>query len=354
MKYKNVFYFTNINKIGGVESFYWYLAQKYGEYDLTVFYKTGDDKQIARLKRYCRVEKFNGQRIQCEKAFFNYTQDIIDSVDADEYFYVVHGDYKVFKKLGVHVHVNPKITRFIGVSQLACDTFKDLTGQDVELVYNPIVPQNPQRALNLISATRLTAEKGAKRLKKLAEALDAHGINYTWQIFTDARPKDWSENVVFREPRLDILPFIASADYLVQLSDTEGYCFSVVEALCLGTPVIVTPCPVYKELGLNKTDSITLPFDMSEIPIPEIVKGKRKFKYEPPEDRWGELLAKGQSTYDPNAPITIRVKKTYYDLELGRIVQEGERIKVKPERAEVLIKKIGGAYGTEMGVGSDR
>ena len=340
MKYKNVFYFTNINKIGGVESFYWYLAQKYGEYDLTVFYKTGDDKQIARLKRYCRVEKFNGQRIQCEKAFFNYTQDIIDSVDADEYFYVVHGDYKVFKKLGVHVHVNPKITRFIGVSQLACDTFKDLTGQDVELVYNPIVPQKTKKALNLISATRLTREKGANRLKKLAEVLDARGINYTWQIFTDARPKDWSPNVIFRDTRLDILPFVKSADFLVQLSDTEGYCFSVVEALCMGVPVIVTPCPVYKEIGLNESNSITVPFEMNDIPIDEIVKGKRKFKYEPPADRWGELLAEGKSTYDPNEPTAVRITKTYYDMVLQRQVKEGETIYVTPERAQQLIGKV--------------
>ena len=340
MRYGNVFYFANINKIGGVESFYWYLAQKYAGRDVTVFYKTGDDNQISRLKRHCRVEHFNGQRIRCEKAFFNYTLDIIDSVDADEYIYVVHGDYKAFRDLGVRVKLHPKITKFVGVSQLACDTFKEVTGQSVELVYNPVVPMKPQKALNLISATRLTKEKGASRIRKLSEALDKNGINYTWQIFTDARPKDWSENVVFREPRLDILPYIASADYLVQLSDTEGYCFSVVEALCLGTPVIVTPCPVYEELGLNKTNSITLPFDMSEVPVPEIVKGKRKFKYEPPADRWGELLAEVKSTYDPNEPTAVKITKAYYDMILRRKVKEGETIHVTPERAQQLIGKV--------------
>lgn len=334
---KNLFYFNNINSIGGVETFYWYLIQKYKDRDILIVYRSGDAQQIARYRKYVRVEKFEGQRFKCEKAFFNYTIDIIDYVDADEYIQVIHGDYKAFN---IKPASHPKLTRTIGVSQLVCDTFEEVTGRETEKVYNPIFLQKTKKALNLVSATRLTREKGATRLKRLAEVLDLNGVPYTWQIFTDARPKDWSPNVIFRAPRLDILPIMASADYLVQLSDTEGYCFSVVEALCLGTPVIVTPCPVYEELGLNGTNSITLPFDMSEIPVPEIVKGKRKFKYEPPEDRWGELLAEGKSTYDPNEPTAVRITKTYYDMLMQRQVKEGETICVTPERAQQLIGKV--------------
>ena len=340
MKYKNLFYFTNINKIGGVETFYWYMVQKYKAYDILIVYKSGDDRQIARLKQFVRVEKFNGQRFQCEKAFFNYTVDIIDYVDADEYIQVIHGDYKAFKKLGVPPRKHPKLTKRVGVSQLVCDTFEEVTGEHVDLVYNPIVLPKQKKALNLISATRLTREKGAARLKRLSEVLDLNDIPYTWQIFTDARPKDWSPNVIFRDTRLDILPYVASADYLVQLSDTEGYCFSVVEALCLGTPVIVTPCPVYQELGLNESNSIMLEFDMKDIPVDEIAKGKRKFKYTPPQDRWGEILAKGKSTYDPETPMAVVITKTYYDMLLHRQVKEGETILVPPERAKTLLGKV--------------
>jgi glycosyltransferase involved in cell wall biosynthesis len=46
-------------------------------------------------------------------------------------------------------------------------------------------------------------------------------------------------------PRLDIRDYIADADYLVQLSDTEAWSYSVLESLSLGTPVITTPIPCF-------------------------------------------------------------------------------------------------------------
>lgn len=332
----NIFYFRHLNEIGGIETFFWYLARKYSEWDITIFYKAGDDKQIARLKQYCDVRRWKGERVSCKNAFFNFNLEMLDYVDAENYYQVAHGDYK---SMGIKPNTDPRL-KYIGISENTCRTYKEVTGYDIELCYNPIIKPKARKALNLISATRLTKEKGADRLKKLAETLDFHNVPYTWQIFTDARPKEWSENVVFRKTKIDILPHIASADYLVQLSDNEGYCYSVVEALCLGTPVIVTPCPVYEELGLNGNNSITLPFDMSEIPVAEIIKGKRKFKYEPPEDRWGELLAEGKSTYDPDAPTAVKITKTYYDMVLQRMVKEGETIYVTPERAQTLVGKV--------------
>ena len=45
--------------------------------------------------------------------------------------------------------------------------------------------------------------------------------------------------------------YIANSDYLVQLSDTEAWSYSVLESLCLGTPVIVTPIPCFIEMGIE-------------------------------------------------------------------------------------------------------
>ena len=57
-----------------------------------------------------------------------------------------------------------KITRYLGVSELVCDTFEEMTGNKTELAYNPIEIKKPKKVLNLISATRLTAEKGRGRM----------------------------------------------------------------------------------------------------------------------------------------------------------------------------------------------
>lgn len=337
VKYKNVFYFTNINSIGGVETFYWYLVQKYHDRDIVIVYKTGDENQIQRLRKYVRVLQFKGQEINCEKAFFNYTIDIIDHVHADEYYQLVHGDYT---KFNVTPYIPPQMNHFLGVSKLVCDTWGQVTGAKAEVAYNPIVIRKPRKVLNLISATRLTREKGKDRMIQLADALDRADIPFVWTIYTDDLQVISNPSIIYRKPKLDIIDYIADADYLVQLSDTEGYGFSVVEALCVGTPVIVTDCPVFKEIGIkNGKNAFVLPFDMSDIPIDEIYKGLPPFEYKPKEDRWGEILAKGANSYekDMKTVVEIVVTNDYFDLQLNKKVFKGDVITVSKVRAEYII-----------------
>lgn len=86
-------------------------------------------------------------------------------------------------------------------------------------------------------------------------------------------------------PKMNIIDYIANADYLVQLSDNEGYCYSVIEALTAGVPVLITPCPVFEELQIkNKEHGYILPFDMKNLPIEDIYNHIPKVKYTPPKD----------------------------------------------------------------------
>lgn len=58
---------------------------------------------------------------------------------------------------------------------------------------------------------------------------------------------------------------------------------------------------------------------MKDIPVEEIYKGLPKFKYEVPQDKYGELLAKGKSDYQElkNKMVEIRCIKRYNDIRLG-------------------------------------
>ena len=337
---KNVFYFSLLNSIGGIETFFYYLAKKYKNWDITVYYKYGDPKQVKRLKQYVRVKQYSGEHIVCDKAFFNFNIDIIDNVEAKEYIQIAHGDYK---SMGIKPNTHPRIDRYLGVSKQVCDTYKELTGYDTELVYNPIEIDKPKKVLNLISATRLTAEKGKNRMIKLGQMLDAAGIPYIWTIFTDDVDAIENPNIAYMKPRLDIINYIANADYLVQLSDNEGYCYSVAEALSVGTPVIVTECPVFKEIGVNKSNGFILDFDLSNVPIDEIYKGLPEFKYTPKKDTWDKILAKGKSTYEEEKSKRYLVRATRYyledgiiDSELGFIPQEGFEFTIDNDRLEIL------------------
>ena len=340
VQYRNVFYISNINHIGGVETMFYNMARKYGKtHDITIFYRTGDPQQIRRLKQYVRVKQLkDGMHIRCNKIFCNLYTDILSQVEADDYYQIIHADYKVYK---IKHTPHPDIQHYIGVSENTCKVFKEISGFDCELVYNPLVLDKPKKILHLITPARLTWEKGRGRMEQLARAFDEAGIKYTWEVFTDSPERINNPNFVYRQTTLDITDYIADADYLVQLSDTEGWSYSIYEALCLGTPVIVTEFPSAFEMGIeNGKNGFILPFDMSNLPLQEIVKGVKRFKYEPKQDAWGEILAPGKGTYEEekNAPVRVKTRVYYYDIVLERHMQPGEEQEVTQERADRLVE----------------
>lgn len=232
IEFNNVFYFKNINSIGGVESFFYYLAKKYQDFDITIMYESANEKQLNRLKQFVRTKKYNGEKIKCQKIFVNYySTGILDNTQAKEYIFMIHADYKRQGNLRFIQH--PKINRYIAVSNEAAKSFLEVTAIEPEVFYNPIVLEKPKKILNLISATRLTPEKGRERMILLGKKLNEANIPYLWTIFTNDSRRIDNPNMIFVEPRFDITNYIANADYLVQLSDCETYCYSVVESLML-------------------------------------------------------------------------------------------------------------------------
>lgn len=336
---KNIFYHKNIIRIGGIETFLYEIAKIYQDLDITILYQEADPEQLKRLKKYVRVKKYNGEKIKCEKFYINYVDDISENIEAKEYIRIIHADYKAIQLKPI---INPKVSRYIAVSKQAAKSYEELTGIKCDVVYNPILIDKPKRVLNLISATRLTAEKGKDRIKKLAKILDEANIPYLWTIFTNDTNSIDNPNIVYMKPRLDIVNYISNADYLVQLSDNEGYCYSVVESLCVGTPVIVTDCPVFKEIGVKDGENgFIVDFDLSNVNIKDIYKKALKFEYEPKKDIYSKYLAKGESTYQKDLKTKVKIKciKKYFDLELNTVKNPDDIYEVSKVRAEELIEK---------------
>ena len=313
-----------------VESWLYYLSREYK--DFVVYYKDGDFNQIDRLGDNIEVHSFKGEKIKCKRFFLSYACDILDYVEAEEYICVIHADYK---ELGLKPNLDKRITKYIGVSKVVCDSFEEISGKKCELMYNFVSLDKPKKVLRLISATRLTNEKGKKRIITLGNMLDDAKIPYIWFIFTNDGNVIKNDHIVYMKPRLDISNYIADCDYLVQLSDSESYCLSVVEALTLGTGVIVTDLPIFKELGLNDSNSIKLSLDMSNVNIEEICKGKKGFKWEAPKSEWGRYLSK-ESTYYPDKEVWVRAKTTYDDIKLCRRIKKDEEFKVSEKRKNYL------------------
>lgn len=308
---KNVIYFPSFNIVGGVETFCYEMALKFGkDYDITVLYQNGDPQQMARIAKVCRVIRVTMEdKIDCEVFIFGWGWDILDNVTAKRYVQTFHADY-------INRHLNPspspKITDRFGVSNNTTNGIKEHFdwAADIRTMYNPYTAKKPRKVLNLVSATRLTPEKGYERMIKLCEAFDKEGIPFLWTVFTDhPKPSPHPKMCILPADVEGILDYIANADYLVQLSDTEGYSYSIVESLSVGTPVIATDFAVAREQGIadGKTGWI-LPMDMSDIPVKKIYKGVPKFTWQPPESHYEEVLVKGKSTYEEDLKKTVRLK----------------------------------------------
>lgn len=334
----NLFYYKDLNSIGGVETFFWNLAQKYGStHDITIAYHAGDPEQIKRLSKLVRVKKVrDGEKLRCKRCFITFNVAMLDNIEAEEYYQLLHGDYR---SLGVCPASHPKIQEWVAVSKTVRDSYSDITGKIADVCYNPLIPIKPKKVLRLISATRLTPDKGYNRMAQLAEALTAAGIPFEWDVYCDQRKPFASPYICVKPPRLDVVDVIATADYYVQLSDAEGFCYSVVESLSVGTPVIVTDFPVAREIGVqDRVNGFILPMDMSDIPVDDIYKGLKKFKYTPPADKWDELLLPVPPDYEEQMKVPVRImcKKQFYDLERQKMVEYGEEWVVNTARYEVL------------------
>jgi len=338
--YSNVFYYSHLTPIGGIETWLWNIAKKYGStYDITVLYSFADKAQLRRLQQFVRVQRWTGQQIKCKRVFVCYdAKDFLAHVQAEEYCLVVHGDYLA---LGYPAPQLPKITKVLGVSQVVCDSYRKQTGREIELCYNPQTPIKARKVLRLVSATRMAPEKAPERFKILADALDAAKIPFSWDIFTNSPPVFSNPSVSWKPPRLDVIDFIASADYLVQPSITEGEPYSLNEALSVGTPVIVTDFPAAHEIGVKDgVNGFILPQNMERIPVDDIAKGLKKFKYKPPADRWDELLEPGESTYldELGDGVDVECVSTYYDTQRKVTVTPGDIFRVSEDRADTLVK----------------
>ena len=113
------------------------------------------------------------------------------------------------------------------------------------------------------------------------------------------------------------------------------------EALTLGTPVIVTPCQSFLEMGIeNGVNGFVIPFSLKDVDVHKIYESNLKFSYAPPPDKWGKILAKGKSTYNPKMrEIAAEATKEFDDIVLKKRIKVGEAVDLDPARYKYLKSK---------------
>lgn len=347
IEHDNIFYIRDISEIGGVETFIWEMVKKYKDYDIAVVYKTANIKQLNRLKDYCRCYQHTNQKIKCKVAIINWDTSIIDFIlEGADIYQTIHGDYSnpvyTWRPL-----THPRIKEYICITKHVLKTFQELMKvHNCILGYNPLEVDDSDKMLILVSATRLSKIKGKARMEALARALDLAGIKYIWYIFTNDKDAIKSDNVVYMKPRLDVGKWIAKADYVVQLSDTEACSYTINESLYRNIPVITTPLPYLEEIGVKDgINAWILKFDCSNMQhIVDNITNVPKFNFKHLEDIYDDLLSHRPSHFEEDKRMKVEVEAldTYQrfnvsDNELGYVPLPGERWEVSKERLNTLL-----------------
>ncbi len=221
---------------------------------------------------------------------------------------------------------------------------KDSFDSDGSVVYNPLI-RNGKKSLLLVSATRVPAldkGKNADRMLKLARMLENNRIPFMWLNFSDAPLNNAPRGFINIGTYHDLQPYIARADYLVQLSDQEGFGYSVLEALINGTAVICTPFGTTKELGvIDGKSGYIVPFDMSfdVLKLLNVPKFKYTYNNDRIKEQWKSLLSFKPKKKRRQQALTVRVLMPYKDIELDKYLKRGELLEMNEERARYLEKK---------------
>ena len=287
-----IVFIRNLHIIGGIESFLYNFSWLMQDHELTLVVDRIYPEQEQKLKEYMKVVHYDPAKIYFCKTLImeRILDDVPPNINHDQVIRQCHAC-----KTNPTWQI-PKGDYIVNVSQTSKDSFKS----DGIVIHNPIKP-NKRKALYLISATRVPApDKGhnEERMRQLAEMLIKAEIPFTWLNFSEGAFPDPPQGLLNMGYRMNMMPYIAKADYLVQLSDSEAWSYSVLEALTQNVPVIVTPFPSGSEMGIvdGKTGYV-VPFDMN-FDVNKLLKIP-KFKYpysnEEIKAKWEELLKGGKS-----------------------------------------------------------
>lgn len=338
MKTQVAIYTKNTYKIGGIETFIYNFCKTMSKhYDIAVIYENADPEQIARLLPIVPVIKLDPKEIiECDTLIINRVFDEKpENIKAKKVIQMVHG----CKDANPHRLPQEK-GQLVCVSEAVKSSFGE-EAADAQVIKNLLDTSKTKEALLLVSATRLdTPEKGQERMLTLARLMHKQGVPFIWFYFSNEDLNNAPAGMIRMNPTMDIRAYIKRADYTVQLSDSEAFCYTIAESLAEGTPVITTPLPVLPELGVKDGENAhILPFNLEAYDttkLQEIPQFNYTYNNGLIVSKWKKILGNTKPTraYKPQPIKMVEIVRQYQDIELNRLLRVGEVIAMPEGRAE--------------------
>lgn len=343
-----VIYRSDLYKIGGFMTFLLNFCRKMKDkYDITIVGKKCDNERLKQLLSLVRVD-LSGSEIYADNLIMlSFLDELPSNVHANKIIRMVHAC-----KTSPEWKIPRDYNKLIFVSKTARDSFND---KDSEVIHNIIIPDEKEHLL-LVSATRFPApDKGIieDRMRILAKMLNDKGISFTWLNFADGKMENPPKNFYNVGVSYNMQGMIKKADYLVQLSDSECWSYSCLEALTYGTAIICTPFPSTKEMGIKDgINAHIVPFDM-DFDVTKLLNIPRYmyiYENEKIRQQWIKILGDTEPLHDynPGQMVEVEVLEGFNDIQLKRFLNKGERLLMTKERANEIRITLGDSYIREV------
>ena len=140
------------------------------------------------------------------------------------------------------------------------------------------------------------------------------------------------ENVRFLGIEADIQQLYCKADFLVQLSDNEPFGLVALEAMAMGTPVILSNSGGFKEIVLNQVDGylVDQPYALHAKKVIESALIERDLPL------YNQIRREARKKVEDKFQISDVVKK-YQDLIIGLVDEKKEFQRIKQSNSDLLV-----------------
>jgi len=270
------------------------------------------DSLLFDLSEYAKIQKIDKTKVYESDYFINSTAwgyEPYKNFNAKKNIQIVHADFRdVIANWNFKYKKHEKTTHHVCVGEVVKKGFETVTPYKCDkIIYNLLdntiqLEKKPKNdVLTLITVSRVSGEKGFDRMKIFADLLELNKIDYIWNIYGNVN-NDYNKSVIRKFEKTKVkfngvirnpFPEINKADYLVQLSSTEGFAYSVYEALQCNTPCIITPFASGNEQIEHGKNGYIIPFEVENFDLDQIINNIpvfSEFKEIGSEKSWIDFL----------------------------------------------------------------
>lgn len=301
-----------INSIGGAETWLYNFATQLKKYcNIAIIYDIGAPAQLERLHK-AGVKTWHSQPNtywNCDVFIRSLNMWPPCQINAQRYVSVIHSNFgdPIMMKNKFSYTENGLITNYVCASKYAAESFKKLfPDRPIKYINNiMVVPKDRKtkarirlgKPLKILTMSRFSNEKGLSRMIKVANKMKKDGVKFEWDVYTNDMWQKSVPNTLFKlhKCQLDLAKQTRDADYVAQFSDSESFCYSIHEALAMGTPVLVTDWGGVREWVHDSENGYIFKMDMSDWNSKKIAKRiPAGFDYQSPSsiEDWVDYLNK--------------------------------------------------------------